>query len=78
MGEKLTEARRVALGYIVENPRKSGRFWRDLGVAPSVIAGLENDGLVGAPYHAMTGETTILRRSWVATDAGRAALQESK
>lgn len=75
---KLTSGQHHALSWISEAPGKSGRFWRDLGVTPQVIAGLETLGLVGAQWRQATGETSILTRAWNATDAGRAALEASR
>lgn len=72
---KLTEAQLKALTSIETNPRKSGRFWRDLGISPQTIARLETEGLVGAAWRPFTGETTILTRSWLITEHGRAALE---
>jgi len=72
---KLTEAQRCALGYISGCPQKSGGFWRDLGVSPSIIAGLETAGLVTALYSAV-GASRIIDRAWSITPAGRRALQE--
>lgn len=68
MKTKLTMNEGTALGLILSSPRKSGAFWRDLGVHPSVIASLYRKGLVapsGSPE-----EVSILRQSWVATEKG--------
>ncbi len=73
---KLTDLQKHALAQIETAPRKSGKFWRDLGISPQTIASLENRGLIGAIWRPATGETTILRRSWSITGAGRAALRE--
>lgn len=73
---KLTDAQRCALGYISGSPQKSGGFWRDLGVSPSIIAGLETAGLVTALYSAV-GASRIIDRAWSITDAGRASLEAS-
>ena len=75
---KLTGIQRRALTFIEDAPGKSGAFWRDLSVSPTTISNLENAGLVGALWRPATGETSILRRSWHITDAGRAALAEER
>ncbi|MBI1620311.1 hypothetical protein [Aquamicrobium zhengzhouense] len=75
---KLTPKQRAALQLLADTPRKSGKFFRDLGVSPITLANMEGLGLAGAIWRQATGETTVLRRSWYITDAGRAALQEGK
>lgn len=74
----LTKAQMNALGKIAETPRKSGSFWRDLGISPGTISRLEDQGLIGAAYRVATSETTILRRSWDITPAGRQALSDAE
>ncbi len=72
---KLTEAQKHALANIDQHPRKSGKFWRDLGIRPQIISILEAKGLIAAEYRTFTGETTILRRQWFILNAGRQALK---
>lgn len=72
---KLTAAQKHALENIDQHPRKSGKFWRGLGISPQIISILEAKGLIGAEYRTLTGETTILRRQWFILNAGRQALK---
>ena len=73
---KLTAIQRRALKFIDGSPEKSGAFWRSLSVSPTTISNLETAGLVGARWRPATGETSIIRRAWSITDAGRAALSQ--
>lgn len=72
---EITNKMRQALVQIAQNPRKSGAFWRDLGIAPATIARLEDMGLVGATWRPATSETSILRRSWSVTEAAADVLR---
>lgn len=74
----LNERQIAALKTIADSPNKSGRFYADLGHKAVTISSLwyrklietGNDySVIGAPIYGVT---------WTLTDAGRAALSESK
>lgn len=71
----LSEAQRIALEYIDGSPGKSGKFWRDLGISPQSLSGLERRNLIKAEYRIATSETTILSRRWFLTDVAVVVLE---
>lgn len=76
MGKTLTKARIKALAWIAESPNKSGAYWRDLGVSPATISWLEDARLIRtATFPVIGNSSVVIRSTWVATDAGRAALE---